>query len=295
MNHSRILSRIPQPYSPIHERPSLIVSPFHRSLAGQFFFEEPERPTGTPPAANPNPQPQGSQPDNNLETRRVTQAVRRAADDALNRHGGDADATVLTLVAQNHALSRAVNSEPADTAELAEWRNLGGNLKAVQAELAAYRAHGKPDDLKTRLSQAEADAKYRTDTERTRIVSEACALAGIDFADFSTRKGVDDWKLEVKAEKNAEGADIRVPYATLTRDGKEETKPLAEVAFASFPTLAKTGDGQQGVQQGVQRETQRETGPETASQSAAWVAQGVSGQPAPSGQAAIAKPPAYSM
>jgi hypothetical protein len=206
-----------------------------RNLYPAVFFEADDggNPSGgnspgneTPPkkADNQNPQPS---------------ALERAVTDLLARNNNNSDEALRTLVGQNHKLLQR--------AELAESK-VGKIPDDVQAELEAYRAHGKPDEIKTRLDAGDAAITERDSMAREKSVREACELAGIDYADLSTRKGVDDWMFEKKTEKAADGkTDIEVAYVTAKDDkGQDVTKPLVEHAFNQFPTLAKAKQEAEG-------------------------------------------------
>lgn len=107
------------------------------------------------------------------------------------------------------------------------------------------------DALKTRIEAGDTAAANLSQRDKSDTMRAACEAAGIDFNDFSTRKGVDDWSYEVK-EQQRDGKPVKVPYVTVKDEaGKDVTKPLAEHATAAFPTLAKAEAG--GSNQGGTR------------------------------------------
>lgn len=141
-------------------------------------------------------------------------------------------------LASANARIRELNAESKKHRLAAE--SATGLADTERAELEAYRAYGKPEELKTRLDAGESAITERDTMKREATVREACELAGIDYKDFSTRKGVDDWGFEFKEEAK-DGKTVKVPYATFKNGDKDESKPLAEKAFSEFPTLAKAG------------------------------------------------------
>lgn len=206
---------------------------FSRNLYPAVFFEGDDgaNPTGGDNAAAvadpPKPQQQTQQPS----------ALEKAVTDVLSRNNNDSLATIRVLVGQNHRLEqRAVDAEG----------KVGKVPDEMQTELEAYRAIGKPDEITQWIEEGKAATSERDGMKREKTVREACELAGIDYSDFTSRKGVDDWVFETKPEKGEDGkTDIQVPYVTVKdEDGKEITHKLAEHAFKAFPTLAKA-DGKE--------------------------------------------------
>ena len=135
-------------------------------------------------------------------------------------------------------------------------------IDSMNTELASYRAIGKIDEIDTRLKDGQKAIDETVRTKHTQEASAACALAGIDYNDLSTRKGVDDWKFEIKTEER-EGKSVKVPYATFTEGDKEQSAPLLEHAVKTFPTIARASENGTGLQA------------PTVSNNGVWISQGV--------------------
>lgn len=99
------------------------------------------------------------------------------------------------------------------------------------------------DELKAALEEGTQAKTTLSQRDRADAMRVACEAAGIDYADFSTRKGVDDWQYEVKDETR-DGKPVKVATVTFKDGDKDVTKPLADHAAAVFPTIAKAGSTQ---------------------------------------------------
>lgn len=151
-------------------------------------------------------------------------------------------------------------------------------IKELNSENKKYRllsdtltAQGlKPEDVKGALEAGKAAADQLSARDKADTMRTACEAAGLDYSDFSTRKGVDDWAYEVKDE-NKDGKTVKVPYVTFKDDeGKDVSKPLAEHATATFPTIAKAGSTQQVVTVPVMGVSNGNPTPSTPSKPAAY-------------------------
>lgn len=158
-------------------------------------------------------------------------------------------------------------------------------LKDGLKELESFKALGTPDELAQKIERA----KRADELEREADVRQACALAGIDYNDLSTRKGVDDWKFEIKTEER-DGQSVKVPYATFQNGDKEESKPLLEHATSVFPTLARTENARS---ENVRSESQ--TTSTGGMQNGVWVNQDAGGARRENNTPSVVKPASYSM
>jgi len=158
---------------------------------------------------------------------RILAEVQKKFDEQSARHSGDLTAALLDQIRKTHSAENAKSTSDRLKSELE--RQLPDD--ATKAKWAAYEAFGTPDQIAAQIQRAKRADELERD--------QACRLAGIDPADLSTRKGVDDWKMEVKSEE-VDGKTVEVAYVTIEKDGKPETKPLAEHAFTVFPSLAKS-------------------------------------------------------
>jgi len=134
--------------------------------------------------------------------------------------------------------------------ELAKTQTPEGATVLSGDDAAKWKAFGElgtPEDVTKRLKDAEGATGELSAMKREKVMREACEVAGIDYADFSTRKGVDDWQYEIKDEKR-DGKDVKVPYVTVLDGDKDTVKPLAEHAKAAFPTIAGTQAKPNGTQ-----------------------------------------------
>lgn len=219
--------------------------PLSRSLSREFgrypmYFLAPD--DGASNAGGDNNQSSNSNQSNNSQSQNnqsnqpnIADAVKSAIADILGAKGGDKDAALETLIKRNHKLETAL--ETARSSGISEADK--ATLAAAQSTLQAFGVKSF-DELKARIESGDAAIGERDGMKREGAMRVAVEAAGIDYADFSTRKGVDDWAYEVKDE-NRDGKTIKVPYVTIEVDGKSVTKPLSEHAQSTFPTLARAG------------------------------------------------------
>jgi len=104
--------------------------------------------------------------------------------------------------------------------------------------LAAYEKLGKPDDLANVAS--ERDTLRQKDAARTRqdairAAVEAAGWPAETVATLEDMRSLDGAAFEVRAEKNDKGEEVRMPYLTLSGEGKQAQK-LTDFA-ASAPQL----------------------------------------------------------
>jgi uncharacterized protein with PIN domain len=210
-------------------------SPFSRTFLQQV---DPPSGNGTPasPAANPNPQPQP-----NNQNPPAPSALERAVADALARNGNNESETIRTLVGQNHRLTQR-----AETAEA----KIGKLPDDVQAELAAYRAYGKPDEIKARLEAGDTAVRANTQRERTDTFRKAAAAAGYD-ADALLEVIGDVPVVEVKTEKR-DGKDVEVAFWQVQEGDKTEAKGFADIVAQRFPKTHEAMKAQQDASTRVQ-------------------------------------------
>lgn len=152
----------------------------------------------------------------------VKQAVQDAIAEILGAKSvnGDKDAALEVLVRKNHRLETSLEEAKVAAGKLPE---------ATQAELEAYRALGKPDELKTRLGDGEAAIAERDDLKTEKIVADAAKLEGYKpdvLKDLAKSK---DFRIEVRGEGDAKKA------FALFKDGEKDVeKPLGEYAEGSL-------------------------------------------------------------
>jgi hypothetical protein len=149
----------------------------------------------------------------------------------LDKHKGDAQALALHLFGENVTL-RNENSElkkkvPADGAIVI--------TKADHDRYEAYKALGKPDELKTKIESADALTTENANLKRAASFQHL-REAGYDpdaVKDFDDLEGKEIEAYSVKDEKDSDGKDAKVAYVTV--GGKE--RPLAEYAKEKRPKL----------------------------------------------------------
>lgn len=198
--------------------------------AGEMFLDAND-PPGPPPVVNPPVDPPANQPS-------VADAVKNALAEILGAKNGDKDSALETLIRRNHALelrASAAESKAAkksDLDELEAWRSV-----------AREQGWDKPETAKSKYLQAQQGASEAATLKRESAMRLACEAAGLDFTDFSTRKGVDDVAYSVKSEGEGDKKQ-NVAYVTITDEaGKTSERKLAEWAGEKFPRLAQaTGD-----------------------------------------------------
>jgi hypothetical protein len=160
----------------------------------------------------------------------------------LAKKNGDAMALAAQLLAENADLRE-------DKRQLKKNQAPEGAVVLTGEDAAKWTAYtelGEPKAVKKQIEDAEKATTKLANLERSQAMREACEAAGIDFEDFSSRKGVDDVSYEVKTETK-DGKAVKVPYITRQADGKTETKPLSEWAHEAFPTLAKAQQQETGL------------------------------------------------
>jgi len=196
-------------------------------------FFAPDDPGATNPTSPPTQTPPTQKPP-------ITEQTAQELIEAITsskRVNGDSEKALNVLAGQVLAKERRITEL---TDELAESKgNLPPELKVLKAFIDDQ---GGLEAVKTSLSEGAAAVTERDAIKREQTMRAACEAAGIDYADFSTRKGVDDWAYDVKDETK-DGQTVKVPYVTFNdTDGKPVTKPLGEKAVETFPTLAKANE-----------------------------------------------------
>jgi uncharacterized protein with PIN domain len=213
-------------------------SPFSRT-----FLQQVDPPSGNgtpaPPVTPPNPQPQP-----NNQNPPAPSALERAVADALARNGNNETETLRTLVGANHKLTQRAEAAEAKVGKLPD---------DVQGELDAYRAYGKPDELKARLEAGDSAVTANTQRERADAFRKAASAAGYD-ADALLEVIGDVPLAEVKPEKR-DGKDVEVAYWRVPVEGKEgetEAKSFSEIVAQRFPKTHEAMKAQQDASTRVQ-------------------------------------------
>jgi len=159
------------------------------------------------------------------EEKAADEKAQRNLQNLLAKQNGDATALAAQLLAENADL-RGKNRELKATQKPDGATILTGD---DAAKWKAYGEIGTPDEVTQRLKDAEGASGELETIKRTQAMREAVEKAGLDFADFSTRKGVDDWKYDATGE---------APTVTVSENGKDVVKPLLDHAKALFPNIA---------------------------------------------------------
>lgn len=191
------------------------LSNYRRFLAEQFgglvvFNTDPNNPGGG-----------GGSGDDDKEKRDREWRERRGKD--LEGMAAEAmKARILDLEVQKHELNNQVKA----TKEQLK------SLEAERKELEAYRAYGKPEELKTKLEQAAKDAETVVGYKRLELVGEAAKLTDLEF-EVGGKKEL----RKVNAEKLGElvklkGLDLEIGETQVMKDGKLEK---AKAAFVKVP------------------------------------------------------------
>jgi hypothetical protein len=123
--------------------------------------------------------------------------------------------------------------------EIARLKAAQGQLpEEARAKVAYVDEAGGLDRLKQRVLEGDNAVIAAASYEHEKAARAACEKAGLDYEDLSTRKGVDDWKFEIKGDK---------ALVTIEEDGRQVQKDLAEHAKAQFPTIAGATQKQPAV------------------------------------------------
>jgi hypothetical protein len=228
----------------------------NRHFSPSYFFESStgaENPAGDSPSQTP---PSQTQP--NPSDQSNSDAIVKGLADLLNsqRVGGDKDTALDVLYKKNVKLEDALDAARKSTLSSTDR----ATLDAAKGLLQSYGAKDFAE-LKTLIEDGKGAITERDTQKKTGSMRAAAEAAGLDFEDFASRKGVDDWSYEVKDE-NRDDKTVKVAYVTYTdAAGKEQTKSLADHAKAAFPTLTLASARQEAprrgfVKQGVSGKTE---------------------------------------
>lgn len=192
-------------------------------LAGEILLDGSPEPTGGP---SPVVIPSANQPS-------VAEQVKSALSEILGAKNGNKDEALETLIKRNYALEQRASAAEAKAAkksdldELEAWRTL-----------AKEQSWDKPETAKSKYLQAQTEAGEAATLKKQSAMRAACEAAGLDFDDFSTRKGVDELSYEVKTEGTGEAAK-KVAHISFEESGQTQTRPLLDWASEKFPSLAR--------------------------------------------------------
>lgn len=193
-----------------------------RNLEVPFFFQnDPPAGSGNNPPAPPNPpNPPKDEP---TDVQKLIDAIVGS-----QRVAGNADEAYRVFAGQLIAKDKRISDLEAKAGQLPD---------DVKAELDAYRALGKPDELATvkeRESTLSAEIAKRAKDE-TR--DKAATVAGLDPQRVRFLQGIDELSFEVKSEER-DGKPVDMAYAKYTdADGKEIERPLLEVVGERYAPL----------------------------------------------------------
>lgn len=206
-------------------------SPFSRT-----FYQQADAASGAVAdnsAANQNPQPQTNNQNAALSP------LEKAVTDILARNNNSERDALAVSVGEAHRLRQRL-----ETAE----SKVGKIPDDVQAELDAYRALGKSDELKARLETGDAATAANTKRVREDGFRKAATAAGYD-ADALLEVVGDTPETEVKPEKR-DGKDVEVAYWRVPVEGKEgetEAKAFSEIVAQRFPKTHEAMKAQQAT------------------------------------------------
>ncbi len=166
-----------------------------------------------------------------VEKESVAEQVKKALSEILGAKNGDPMAALDTLIRKNHKLE--VRAEDAEKA----LKNLKATVpdEKTLLELGKWRELGEsPDKVKTALDSGTAATQEAAKFKR----SAALTASGIDPEKFNALAGADKWTFGERNETK-DGKTVKVAVATiLGADGKEVTKPVAELVGEQFPQFA---------------------------------------------------------
>lgn len=174
------------------------------------------------------------------------QGSRRSSADVLQQYGNDAIRMadrVATLEAENYRYREQKRDLTAQVESLKKVQTPEGATVLTAADATAYEAYkafGKPDEVKAALAERETLAAEVATTKRERALGEVAAAAGWNPAPLR-RVGLDrEYELR---EQTVDGKAAKVPYI---KDG-DAFKPLADYAASEWPdlipSLTATGGG----------------------------------------------------
>lgn len=180
--------------------------------------------------------------------------------DANHHSSGSSDVQKL---ADAILASQRVGGEPTKAIEV-----LAGQVLAKDRRIAELEGHTlsradrerfeafktlnlTPEQITQAIQERDTLATEKQQRIRQDAMKAAVEVAGLDFVDFSTRKGVDDLEYSTRDEQR-DGATVKVAYVKYsTDDGKEVEKPLTDYVTEKLPTVQKAGWQSQQQSNGV--------------------------------------------
>lgn len=203
-----------------------------RNHFGQLFLDSEN--TGGTGADGTEGKPNQSQQNPEPNKTSSKAAIAAAVLDLLGRNNDDPNAALETLIKRNYKLEQALETAKAGAGQLPD---------DVKAKVALVDEFGGVDKLRERVTAGDSAISESANLKREGAMRKACEAAGLDYDDFSTRKGVDDLNYEIKTEKR-DGKDVEVAHVTFEADGKQQSRPLADWVAEKLPTVAKAANSQ---------------------------------------------------
>jgi hypothetical protein len=196
-------------------------------------------PAVTPPATNPNPQPQ------NNSGKSVADQVQEAIANLLGKKNNDPMAAMDTLIRENHALR--TRAEAAEHSQLSKAdRELLANFKALGLSL---------DDVKRIVGEHKSWGEERAKNAKVESLKKAAQAAGINADLLASLEGALDPEYSVVGEGESAKAMVKI-----TNGDTKTDKALDEWAKEKWPALQETLKATPaGNQQGNQNNQQQRT------------------------------------
>lgn len=192
--------------------------------------------------------------ENNIEDR-ISQAIAGL----VSRHNNEPIKAIETLLTENFSYREKIRERDAKIAELNGQLPAEGAiiLKKSEAEAwEAYKALGKPEELKVKIEERDTLAAEAAGLKRQAAIAQVAEAAGFNAKVLQTLAGESEFEVKTMEVdgKTVSKAFIFIPSA----DGKtREAKPLGEYAEANWseflPALQAAGgdSGRRGGDQGT--------------------------------------------
>lgn len=152
---------------------------------------------------------------------------------ALAKHSNDTASLARDAFQRNQALEEKIR-------DLESRLPKAGSIVldvGSASDLEAFRALGKPEDLKTALDRATENETWRTARERSDVLHSAAKVAGFDPDVLATLVG--SLRIEVRKVKDKTGKDCDVAEVVevVTVNGKQEERrtTLDKYAESTWP------------------------------------------------------------
>lgn len=203
-------------------------------------------PDPTPPAPPAPPAPPPTPPTPPAPPAPRDKPSRQDIDRAVSRYGSER-AAIAHLLDDNLSLRQyrriAKGTATADDIRAVLPDGLVLLPKADADELAAYRALGKPDEVKTKLGDATKLQGELATQKRATLLAEAAEATGWSAPAFVKLANAENLHVEIR-EETVDGKPVKKAYARKADAANDPLKPLTEYAETQLkdflPALAKS-------------------------------------------------------